>query len=220
MGRVSVDFFFKIFFLCEPFFFKSSVNLLQYCFCLLFWVFGREACGILVSWPGIEPTSPALKGEIQDHQGNTMHLWSIQVGLHTCVPVTSESLGWSWWRMGLSGRKPVLDMMNSCKPWWQHFKIQHMKELQKECLFNQVSISSSTQRLCAWCSLCLEQPLPTTSYPFFRSALSFTSSGKSSLIIQFESSPHRTIFFPPEYFYNYGFIVVTIGLSSLPPIKL
>ena len=29
----------------------------------MFWYFGPEACGILVPWPGMEPTAPALKGE-------------------------------------------------------------------------------------------------------------------------------------------------------------
>ena len=27
--------------------FKSLLNLLQYCFCIMFWFFGRKACGIL-----------------------------------------------------------------------------------------------------------------------------------------------------------------------------
>ena len=30
----------------------------------MFWVFGREACGILAPQPGIEPTPPALEGEV------------------------------------------------------------------------------------------------------------------------------------------------------------
>ena len=30
----------------------------------IFWFFGQEACGILVSWPGIKPTSCALEGEV------------------------------------------------------------------------------------------------------------------------------------------------------------
>ena len=28
------------------------------------WFFAREACGILVPRPGIEPTAPALEGEV------------------------------------------------------------------------------------------------------------------------------------------------------------
>ena len=31
---------------------------------LLFWFFGREACGILAPRPGIEPAPPALEGEV------------------------------------------------------------------------------------------------------------------------------------------------------------
>ena len=38
---------------------KSLLNLLQYCFCFMFWFFGREACGILAPRPGMEPASPA-----------------------------------------------------------------------------------------------------------------------------------------------------------------
>ena len=36
-------------------FFKSSLNLLQYWFCFMIWVFGREACGILSPRRGIGP---------------------------------------------------------------------------------------------------------------------------------------------------------------------
>ena len=30
----------------------------------MFWFFGQEACGILAPPPGIEPTPPALEGEV------------------------------------------------------------------------------------------------------------------------------------------------------------
>ena len=30
----------------------------------MFWFFGHEACGILAPRPGIEPTPPALEGEV------------------------------------------------------------------------------------------------------------------------------------------------------------
>ena len=43
-----------------PFFKSSLFNLLQYCFCFTFWIFGCKACGILAPWQGIEPTSLAL----------------------------------------------------------------------------------------------------------------------------------------------------------------
>ena len=33
----------------------------------MFWFFGCEACGILAPWPGIEPTPPALEGEVYNH---------------------------------------------------------------------------------------------------------------------------------------------------------
>ena len=39
-------------------------NLLQYCFCFMFWFFGHEVCQILAPQPGIEPALPALDSEI------------------------------------------------------------------------------------------------------------------------------------------------------------
>ena len=42
----------------------TLLNLLQYCFCFMFWFFGLEACGILVPLPGMEPSRPALEGEV------------------------------------------------------------------------------------------------------------------------------------------------------------
>ena len=42
----------------------TLLDLLQYCFCVMFWFFGCEACGILVPGPGIKPVPPALQGEV------------------------------------------------------------------------------------------------------------------------------------------------------------
>ena len=42
------------------FIFKSSSNLLQYCFCFMFWFVGQEACGILVPQSGSEATYPCF----------------------------------------------------------------------------------------------------------------------------------------------------------------
>ena len=53
-----------VFFWCGPFFFKSLLNFLQYCFCFMFWFFGGEACGILASQPRIKPILPALEDEV------------------------------------------------------------------------------------------------------------------------------------------------------------
>ena len=45
-------------------FYKSFLNLLQYCFGFTFWLFDHEAWGILTPQPGIEPAPPALEGEV------------------------------------------------------------------------------------------------------------------------------------------------------------
>ena len=38
--------------------------MLQYSFCLTFWLFGCKTCWILAAWPGIKPASPALGGKV------------------------------------------------------------------------------------------------------------------------------------------------------------
>ena len=58
-------FFFKIFFFLnvDPVL-KSLLNLLQYCFCFMFWFFDLLACGVLAPPPGIKPAPPAVEGEV------------------------------------------------------------------------------------------------------------------------------------------------------------
>ena len=49
------------------FFKKSFLNLLQYCFCFIFWFFGHEAYGILAPQLGIESKPPVLEGTVLTH---------------------------------------------------------------------------------------------------------------------------------------------------------
>ena len=67
-------FFFKIFWCGQ--FLKSLLNLLQYCFCFIFWFFDLEAYWILAPQPRIEPVPPALEGEVLtlDHQRSPSYL--------------------------------------------------------------------------------------------------------------------------------------------------
>ena len=51
---IASQIFLKIF-ECGPLW-KSLLNLLQHCFCSLFWFFGHEVCGILAPRPRIKPT--------------------------------------------------------------------------------------------------------------------------------------------------------------------
>ena len=60
----SKNFFLKICFWMWTIFFKSSLNLLQYCFCFTFWFFGHESCELLGPWLGIKPVPPALEGKV------------------------------------------------------------------------------------------------------------------------------------------------------------
>ena len=43
---------------------KSLLNLLQNCFCFMFWFFNLEACGVLAPYPGMKSTLPALEGKV------------------------------------------------------------------------------------------------------------------------------------------------------------
>ena len=43
----------------------------------MLWFFGHEACGILAPQPGIEPTPPALEGEVltTGSPGKSLYFW-------------------------------------------------------------------------------------------------------------------------------------------------
>ena len=74
-------------FVCRGFFFfKSLLSLLQYRFCFMFWFFGPEACAILASWPGMEPTPPTLQGEglTTGSSGKSLEVW-ICVNLYNYI---------------------------------------------------------------------------------------------------------------------------------------
>ena len=80
--------------------FKSLLNLLQYCFCFMFWIFGQEACGILVPQPGIKPAHPCSERQSLNH-------WTIrEVPLlltHCNLLQTLKNLidpGLLWWSSG------------------------------------------------------------------------------------------------------------------------
>ena len=73
----SIHFLKEFFFFGRPFS-KSFLNLLQYCFCFMFWFHGCEPCGILVPWPGIELGSTGRWSR---------HHWSTrQVPFHPFLP--------------------------------------------------------------------------------------------------------------------------------------
>ena len=42
----------------------TILNLLQYCFCFMFWFLVCGACGLLSPQPGIKPAPLALEGEV------------------------------------------------------------------------------------------------------------------------------------------------------------
>ena len=91
---------FKIFLcVCGPFI-KPLLKLSQYCFCFIFWVFGCEACEILAPWPGIEPASFALEGEVLTTGllGKSPSLLFLRTGVVTCFEgLNSLWLLCPWW---------------------------------------------------------------------------------------------------------------------------
>ena len=74
-----VCYFFLRSFWCRPFL-KSLLNMLQCCFCFMFWFFGHKACGILAPQPGIKPTPPALEGKVltTGPPGKSLTFYSLQ----------------------------------------------------------------------------------------------------------------------------------------------
>ena len=50
-------------FWCGPFL-KSLLNLLQYCLCFIFWLFGHKTYGFSGIQPGVETTPPAAEGKV------------------------------------------------------------------------------------------------------------------------------------------------------------
>ena len=74
--------------------FKVFLNLLQYCFCFMFWFSGHEACGILAPQPGIKSTSPALEGKVLTTRplGNRRARGSTQVPRLSACPQMGYSL--------------------------------------------------------------------------------------------------------------------------------
>ena len=92
---VILIFFFFLRFCCCGSFLKSLLNLLQYCFCFMFWCFGHQARRILAPPPGMEPTRPALKSGVSttDHQGSPcMYFQNLCFYLTLCLSMSVNML--------------------------------------------------------------------------------------------------------------------------------
>ena len=60
----------------------SLLNLLQYCFCFMFWFSGSETCGILASQPSTESSLPALReGVLTTGQAGSPFLSLLRTGI-------------------------------------------------------------------------------------------------------------------------------------------
>ena len=55
--------------------FKVFIQFVTILFLFCVWFFGHEACGLLASQTGIEPTSPALEGEVLTTGPSCSHSW-------------------------------------------------------------------------------------------------------------------------------------------------
>ena len=62
------------------------LNVLQHCFCFMFWCFGQETWNVLAPWPGIEP--PAVEGEILSSgpPGKSVYFFFFFL-LHNCLAI-------------------------------------------------------------------------------------------------------------------------------------
>ena len=71
-------------------FLKSLLNLLQCCFCFVFWFFGHKVCEFLAPWPEIEPVPPAVEGKVL----NAWCWWfRCKVVSNSCDPVDCSPPG-------------------------------------------------------------------------------------------------------------------------------
>ena len=58
----------SFFFFNVGLFLKSLLNMLQYCFCFMFWFFGCKACVVLAPQPEIESVPHVLEGEVLSNE--------------------------------------------------------------------------------------------------------------------------------------------------------
>ena len=89
--------------------FKVFLDLLQYCFCFIFWHFGHEACRILSPRPGIETAPHALESKVLTTvmPGKSLTIfyvflfantWAIFQVMLLVLEGTSEiGVGWNSW---------------------------------------------------------------------------------------------------------------------------
>ena len=108
----SSSFFF--FFWYGPFF-KSLLNLLQYCFNYKFCFFGLKACGILGPWPartGIEATSSALAGDV--NQGTPSAHW-VLVDFHGILGSSSPGSEGELQRISFKGQFATWPLHCHCR---------------------------------------------------------------------------------------------------------
>lgn len=116
-------FFFKVFFFwCGPFsFFKVLLNLLHYCFCFKFWIFGLKACEVSAPQAELEIVPLALEENLTTGPAKSLcQLWLVSVFWFLFVCLFSrlcegrESSGQAWnyscW--------PMNDFSCGVQGWW------------------------------------------------------------------------------------------------------
>ena len=100
------DFFF---FWCGPFL-KYFLNFLHYYFCFMFWLFGREVCGILTPQPGLKPTAPVLGGKVLTTEPSEKPL--VSYSFHNTI--TGSILAWNTTNLNMREKNkqmPFVDVL-------------------------------------------------------------------------------------------------------------
>ena len=100
----------------DQFFFKSLLNLSQYCFCSMVWLFGHEACGTLAPHAGVEPTPSALEGGQPgtSPKHSSMFRNTSPVSLLLLNPLSGVQ-AWILWGKKICHLKIIMQMISSCK---------------------------------------------------------------------------------------------------------
>ena len=104
----------------DQFFLKSVLNLLQYCFCSVFCLFGREASGILVPQAGIEPAPSVLEeASTTGPPGRSpkcpLMFWNTNPFSLLLLNRLRGVQAWILWRKKMCHLKIITQMISSCK---------------------------------------------------------------------------------------------------------
>ena len=151
--------FFKFFFFflwCWSFFQKPLFKLLQYCFCFMFLFFSHEVCGISAPWPGIEPATPVLEGDILTTGSPGKSPFGPILShfpFHLCVLAAPVSV---------PGRAVLQDHLSAM---YKESDLWQLQEKSRSGLGTIMDLPATSAEVSSWCSLLGTEREQVSHYP-------------------------------------------------------